>query len=391
MHIVIIPSWYPSLEDEIEYGSFFREQAQSLKRFGYQVGVISPQLRSLRYLTKKVNGWNKGLHIQNDDGVMTYRYYRWSWFTPIPYFYPYLFLTTGKKLFQQYVDRYGLPDVIHVHSAMPAGTLAIYLKEKYNIPLVLTEHSSGFANDYYKRWQYDLIYKSFMSSDKLIAVSPNLVQLLNKKYNKISKWEWIPNLVNPIFFNTQASEDKSSKHKFIFLNIALMNSNKRQENLIQSFARNFKDRLDIELHIGGDGQLKSYLHSLVNELGIKKQVQFLGPLTRNQVVEHMNISSVFVLSSDYETFSVVLVEALACGKPVISTACGGPECMVNEKNGLLIPPNNIECLTIAMKQMYDSFGLYDAQKIRHDCLLNFGEKSIVEKLAFLYSEVTAQP
>jgi glycosyltransferase involved in cell wall biosynthesis len=387
MHIVIIPSWYPSLEDEIEYGSFFREQAQSLKRFGYQVGVISPQLRSLRYLTKKVNAWKKGLHIQDDDGVMTYRYYRWSYLTPIPYFYPYLFLTTGKKLFEQYIDRYGLPDLIHVHSAMPAGTLAVYLKEKYSIPVVLTEHSSGFANNYYKRWQHDLISKSFMASDKLIAVSPNLAQLLNQKYNNINKWEWIPNLVNSTFFDTQSLEAKRSGQKFIFLNIALMNSNKKQENLIRSFAKKFKDRLDIELHIGGNGQLKSYLHSLVNEFGIEKQVRFLGALTRNQVVEHMINSSVFVLSSDYETFSVVLVEALACGKPVIATACGGPECMVNERNGLLIPPHNIEYLAIAMKQMYDNFDLYDSQKIRHDCLLNFGEESIVEKLSFVYSKV----
>jgi len=82
---------------------------------------------------------------------------------------------------------------------------------------------------------------------------------------------------------------------------------------------------------------------------IQKKVNFLGLISNDHVHAEMKSADAFVLSSHYETFGVVLIEALACGKPIIATSCGGPECIVNKKNGLLITPRDIEKLVLAMK------------------------------------------
>ncbi|MFX4528015.1 glycosyltransferase family 4 protein, partial [Acinetobacter baumannii] len=73
MHILILPSWYPNFKGDIN-GSFFREQALALKENGNKVGVIYPQIRSLRDI-KGIFIKPYGCHVENDDGVLTLRWH----------------------------------------------------------------------------------------------------------------------------------------------------------------------------------------------------------------------------------------------------------------------------------------------------------------------------
>ena len=78
------------------------------------------------------------------------------------------------------------------------------------------------------------------------------------------------------------------------------------------------------------------LEALVQEKALTEQVTFLGSLTREQVRQEVSEADAFVLSSEYETFGVVVIEALALGKPVIATRCGGPESIVVPSVGYLV-------------------------------------------------------
>src|SRR5699024_9955006 len=99
------------------------------------------------------------------------------------------------------------------------------------------------------------------------------------------------------------------------------------------------------------GEEKANLLKLVRVLKIEEQVVFLGPLTREQVKEEVSSADAFVLSSKYETFGVVLIEALALGKPVIATKCGGPESIVTPEVGYLVENNSEEELSKAMSEL----------------------------------------
>ena len=95
----------------------------------------------------------------------------------------------------------------------------------------------------------------------------------------------------------------------------------------------------------------------------------------------MNGCNCFVCSSRVETLSCVLNEAAACGKPVISTRCGGPLDIVTEETGLLTPVDDPEAMAQAMHTMRDTIRQYDPVRIRSLTLERFGRDTVVDRLA----------
>lgn len=117
--------------------------------------------------------------------------------------------------------------------------------------------------------------------------------------------------------------------------------------LLDAFAEVIKT-LDAELHILGDGPLRAELEAKVASLGIAGRVTFLG--FRKNPFAHMKAADVFVLSSLWEGFGNVIVEAMAMGRPVVVTDCnhGPAEIITHEENGLLVPPRDANALAAAM-------------------------------------------
>jgi glycosyltransferase involved in cell wall biosynthesis len=170
-----------------------------------------------------------------------------------------------------------------------------------------------------------------------------------------------------------------------------MTANKGQADLLQAFAARFQGDPTVQLRIGGDGPLRAELQTLALELGISEQVTFLGMLSREQVATEMQRADAFVLSSHYETFGVVLIEALACGTPIIATACGGPECIVRPSNGLLVPPGDVDALGAAMAQIRETSANYPPDALHSECMAQFGEQAVAAQLGQIYQSVLREP
>ena len=381
MHILIIPSWYPTKKKPIS-GVFFREQAYALKKAGHQVGVIYPERKSIKKFRFK--DIKRTMQHENDGGIHTLRTIGWYWFPRIPHANATLFINDGIDLFKQYIGQYGKPDIIHAHSMLFGGVLAARIKRLYNIPFVTTEHSTAFARSLIKPWHMQYLSEVYTKTDKLITVSPELGETLNKQYDcPQGLLEFVPNIVNTEFFKL-SDEVQKKNDKFIFLTVSLLTYKKRHRILLDAFGKKFSHRANVELWIGGDGEERTNLEAQVNDLGIKNQVKFLGKLTREQVRQSMQSCDVFVLPSLYETFGVVLIEALACGKPVIATKCGGPECIVNDINGILVPKEDSPALGCAMEKIIRGVEKYDSNLIRKDCDERFSERAVTEKLTAIY-------
>ena len=91
--------------------------------------------------------------------------------------------------------------------------------------------------------------------------------------------------------------------------------------------------------------------------------------------------------SRYETFGVAIVEALAMGRPVVATRCGGPDGIVTARDGLLVPVDDVEALARAMRELREHIDRYDAPAIRQACLERFGEGAVVARLRETYEAV----
>jgi len=185
------------------------------------------------------------------------------------------------------------------------------------------------------------------------------------------------------------NEETSSDFKFI--NVCFLTEKKKVDILIRAFSKSFKKNKNIKLEIGGDGPCLPELKKLAEQEGIADQVSFLGMLQRHEVLYRVSKANAFVLSSEYETFGVVLAEALALGKPVIATRCGGPESIVTAEVGFLVEKNSVNKLSQAMISLFERKDQFVARRIRKYCEINYSEESVIQRLGRIYQEALLLP
>ena len=378
MHIMFIPSWYSNVRNKV-HGSFFKEQALELHKAGVKVTVAYNEVWPLTMLGKIHE--EKGLKYNVEDGLKTYRYKNYNYIPKNPLMFK-VFNKRMEKLYKEIVKKEGAIDIIHAQSSLWGGISAAYIAEKYNIPLVITEHSSVERGPYVKKSYIPFICDSYKKAQKVITVGNGLKNEIESLSGR-QDIEVIGNLVDLSKFTIKK---RIKNEKFIFFSLAFLEGEKGFDTLIKSFAKKFKDK-EAVLYIGGDGSQRSWLEALTVENGVKDQIIFLGALSRDDVSKWMNKCDCFVLPSRYETFGVVYIEALASGRPVIGALNGGAEDIINNLNGYLIPIDDIDILAEKMIEVYDNIESYDEEEIRIDCLKRFSPKVIVNKIISVYKEV----
>lgn len=380
MNILIVPSWYEA-RPGAQLGSFFREQALALKRSGCNVIVADATFQSMRSLKGK-----KLFSIQkkDDEGVLTYSYLMPTFgLMRMPKLGTKVYAKNLERLFRS-IDKDGHKvDVIHAHSFYCAGVAATRLGKKYGIPVVVTEHSSAIISKKLDKQKIDLLKETVGECEKFICVGNGLKEAVIEYTRTTKDIAVIPNMVDKIF---NYKGEKGSE-TFYFVSIGNLIQSKRFDLTIQAFAKVFRNEHNVMLTIIGDGPLKEKLKNLAKEQGVENQVIFTGRLDRNSVARKLQKSNVFVLASDYETFGVVYIEAMACGVPVIGTRNGGADDIINDECGILVDTNDVLQLANAMKQIYSTYKSYDKKNIANQCDSQYGEKAISTQLKAVYGNI----
>lgn len=199
-------------------------------------------------------------------------------------------------------------------------------------------------------------------------------------------------MVDEEFFKLGVGE-KKDLGSFTFFALSALKPTKGIGDLLQALALCRqqgceKGMEDIHLRIGGEGEMEKELQALARRLQIEPWVHWLGRLDRHQVLKEYQSCHCFIQPSHLESFSIVLMEALACGKPVIATRCGGPESLVTPRNGILVPVQDPAELARAMATMVRYNGNFNGHTIRQDILETYSRKRVCALLAGLYRDVT---
>ena len=381
MHIMVIPSWYASPRNKV-HGSFFKEQFKALQNSGEKISVAYNEIWPITLIGKVKE--KRGLTFSIEDGLRTYRYKDYNYLPKNSLMFK-SFNRRMDKLYNEIVKQEGKVDLIHAHSSFWGGISAAYISAKYNIPLVITEHSSLKYAKYVKKSYEKYIFDSYKAADCLITVGTGLKEEINSYVDREIKV--IPNMVDLNLFNMDMEHcDTANNNTFKFFSCAFLEEGKGMEYLIRAFARVFRDE-DVSLRIGGDGSTREFLENLSKELQIDKKITFLGALSREEVSKEMKKCDAFALPSEHETFGVVYIEALACGKPVIGAYNGGAEDIINEKNGIIALKNNVQDLGNSLKWIRNNYSDYDNLKIREEVVKKYSENVLIEKLKGVYKEV----
>ncbi len=381
MKLIILPTAYPNIYNDCS-SIFVQDQAIALaKQEDINVSVVGAIPISFKYIwKKKMFRFGSFTYKKNDVNVTLFLF---PSMPKLKRFNNFIRYVLNRSLIRKY-SKVSKIDLIHVHNSV-AGEAALWFRKNNNIPYCITEHSSAYARDLVGQYEMNKNNRIYQNSGCNIAVSIDFCQLLSQAFDL--SFEYIPNIVNTDFF--MPLKNQNSNKKFKFINIANLNKNKNQSSLIKAFSKAFKGNENVYLSILGNGPEYENIKKEIETNGMQKQITLYGFATRGEVLKELQSSDAFVLSSDYETFGVVLIEAMSCGLPIVATKCGGPESIVNdEKLGLLVDKNDTEMFASAMSKVYN--GKYDNKYIRDCCIENFSENAVAFKLNRIYEEILCQ-
>ena len=377
MKLFIIPSWYPT-EIHPKSGSFFRDRASILHRNGIEVIIGAPVTHSLKDFFRYSP--NNTIQTNFDYGLPIYLRESINIFPKMEK----LFFTRYKKsainILNKLLETHGLPDLVMIHSSLWAGGALGEILNKNDIPFVLTEHLKEFLiPNGFSTFQKNIIHNTYSMASQILLSSSPLKNAISKNFNiHKSKLNLLPNPVDEHLFTLRKIPE--SKSQFTIVCISLFRPEKRIDLVLESFNTLVHSGIKAKLKLIGDGPLKHEIENQIQKLGISDLVELPGYLSQSRIVEDLHNSHLLVLASDIETFGMVLIEAQACGLPVVATDCGGPRDIITPESGILVKPGSVSELTDAIKKLIKSFEKFDPSGIRNSVIQRFGQKKYVESI-----------
>jgi glycosyltransferase involved in cell wall biosynthesis len=127
--------------------------------------------------------------------------------------------------------------------------------------------------------------------------------------------------------------------------------------LIKAVDQGKKNGLDIELNIAGDGNMRTKLENLANEISVADRVNFLGRIDPEKMPEVYRENHIFIMSSAHEGMSNAMLEAMASGLPIVTTRCEGVDELV-EDNGIVVDRADARSIADAIKSLVEDEHLY---------------------------------
>lgn len=347
--LVITPD-FPDKDQQYIGSIYVKSQVEQLKKHFEEIIVICPVLFSFRLLP-------------NDRYCSDYQYDNVKVYYPRCFFLPRSlripFIKNKQKMHFDF--RYSAVrrliwrenirfDLIHAHFTWPSAAIAVRLKDEYHVPVVATLHEdSGWLNEEIAMNDTRLT-NAWKKSDALIRVNKTDVPVL-QTYN--SSVYAIPNGFTSEYKHLDMAECRKNLRlpadKIILFTFGDLLERKGFQYLIDAMKILVGRRKDILCYISGKGGYKNRLKQQVEMLDLQDSVIILDYITTEEMPLWINSANLFVFPSLQESFGIVQIEALACGKPVIAAKnVGSIDVITSENVGILCEPGNAGSLADAI-------------------------------------------
>ena len=393
MKSLFITPWYPTKYDAMS-GLFVFRHAEAVLSQGIDVHVLyicyHPDVKK-HYVE----------HIHSHGVKQTFFYYpdKKNSITEIKHLF---------KAWRYWHSHYGLPDIIHLNVLTKQIILPLYIKKRYNIPFVLTEHWTGYLPEngaFYRNKLKEFHKKAITKASMVMPVSDLLADAMKKALsNNLRDITVIPNVVNDLFYSLSKNEYSKTTHpknkeKFVFLHVSCFNNEaKNTVGIVEATEQLLAIRDDFKVKMVGIGPDFELTKAAANIKGLTNRgiIEFTGELLTEQVAIEMTEADAFILFSNYETAAVVLQEASVMELPIISTAVGIAPMILHpitktendikiSSQGILVPQKDTNTLCYAMNYMIDhinDFSTRDNSNTKNE----YTYKSIGEKISAVYKQ-----
>lgn len=312
-------------------GVHIRTLSKKLVEEGHEVYVIT-------YPHKEIHDID-GIHVIGTKGLN------------IPGVRGLMFKKNAKKALENLLEKEDI-DIIHGHYLFPAGAAAVEVGQKYGIKTYVTAHGSDMFELYKSQpLMRSTIRTVLKDADRVLAVSNALKHeiVATGVVGIADKTKISLNSVDINKFSSKENDSFKKEFKLTDKPIVMFVGNLIKRKNVDSLLEAKKiANSDYYLVIVGDGPLSKKLQKKVEEDNIR-DVIFTG--SRDDVENIIPSCDVLILPSFSESFGLVLIEALACGKPVIGSDVGGITEIINENVGLLVNPKKVSSIAKAVDKI----------------------------------------
>lgn len=349
-----------------------RKWAEALAERGLEIGIFSLRNSDSDWFKK-----HKNISILSDSRISAKTFHKAS----IKKFVYLKLLPKLKKVIKEFK-----PDILHAHYATSYGLLG---RLSGFHPFFISCWGSDVMNFPNRGFfQKSILKSNLKSADKILATSQTIEKYIHKIINK--KVIITPFGIDTAIFKPMEVQSVFDADQIVIGAIKSLEKIYCIDILIRAFAELKKKVKNIKLLIVGEGTQRDELATLANQLQIEKDILFTGKIAHNEIPAYHNMIDIFVNISEYESFGVSVLEAMACAKPVVVTDTGGlNEIIQNDSIGFKIPVKDIQLLVskllllIADKELRSKIG----NNARQYVLDNYNWKNNLEIMISEYEKI----
>jgi glycosyltransferase involved in cell wall biosynthesis len=376
-YILKLASWYPSKVDAFN-GDFVQRQAFSISLFE-KIVVI--------YVVKSSTNINVTIEKKTSNNLTEYigYYPKKKYFDKL--FSQFYYFIVFKKIIVTLFKELGLPKLVHLNVVWKAGLWALYLKRKYKLPYIITEHWTGYSelDDNYignDKIVLKILKKIFSHTSYLLPVTKDLANNCIKLVDLNLNYSIIENAVNTSLFFPVVTNNEKIK----IIHVSSMHLQKNLDGMLDVFEKIFSKNNNIELLLVGP--INEKIHQKVTSNNVLvANITFSGNLMYEEVAIVLQKSDLLILFSKYENLPCVILESLCCGVPVISSNVGGINEVINNENGILVESENEIDLENGIYKMINNLSYYNKTNIAKDAMGKYSYDAIGSKFANAYKEI----
>lgn len=381
-HILFISSWYPNRSNPT-HGIFNLYFARAVSLYN-KVTVI--HVSSEADLKKDFE-----TEISSENKITSVHVYYKKIKSSLPFISALIKKNRVLKAFDLAYDlvltKAGKPDLIQINVILPMGIGAYHLAKKHRLPYVVNENWSGYCAEdgNYKGFFQKHFTQKIIKGASVIMPTSHFLKKAMLSHQLNGEYHVVPNVVDVKVFKPSFQNDL---HKKRFIHISSLNDQEKNvSGIIRAFAHAHQQNQNIELIIVGEGIDRPMYEALVSEQGLSSSVTFKGRLMGAQLVNEINNSIALIMFSNYETFCLVIIEAFACGKPVITSNAGAIPDYMKPELGIMVPKNSEKELSTAILKMANEHTLYHSENIREFAVNHYSYEQVGAELNSIYDSV----
>ena len=348
MRILVFTSLYPN-NVWPRHGVFIKERMTHFAKNGSsQIRVIAPVPYFPRLKVNQRWLYSQVAHVEEIEGIKV-QHPRYLMIPKVGMMLHGLLMFLSLYPIIKRVQKEFDFDLIDAHYAYPDGFAAVLVGQLLRKPVVISARGSDVNLFRTFPVVQRMLRFSFLRAERVIAVSRALKDAILRLNIPEEKVEVIPNGVDLEKFKPiptdEARQRLQLQGKPLLVSVGNLNSNKGFDKLIKSvrILSEQDNQKDIHLVIIGEGALLKSLQGLVRSLGLDDHVSFAGGVPHKELFLWYSAADIFCLASGREGWPNVLLEAMACGRPVVATPVGGiPEIVSSDRLGILVRRNEMD-------------------------------------------------